>query len=1106
MPFSSVAFVIIALLLGDLISAAGTIQNVTIGFANKQTIVYYDTTLPNPIFILTRETNDAIYLIAVPNTFETTVRGVFCKTTFATQVLIGPKGCDQSENPSLAVEAYNCAEDDQTALRNKVILESTFWMEYGTSVCSANGGDRTTCLGPLYVIRANSMLPIDNRDITAQDILTGQGVALITGFGTRCEGPAVTWLDIELPSIRVNTSTCRDSFNISFQGIYQPYYQDASTLQQNMTANLTQVYARQVTGTHQRLGLLRVDDQFVIILYTMSQAGIAHQSILLVQPDTWLNTIPISIQFNTGCNVTLDLVYANNDTAGSPTSYLLNPPQEVDDLTYALNKFPPRFYQTAECNRFIGMLDENLNLKYPHLREGEVGGGELIFKTPGVTGKPIYVAPDSNFADYDVDSCDSFYPPAKPFAGYGLDGTGTNDTYYEPYIASSGLCFAPFLDVDYIQQRQGVAQARYVDCFKQGGSVYGATREYCFRPIQKTWCKTGSIYFHQHCYKKFDLLRDSKYLSADLDADDMCKRWHPFASTIKRMTRDEELFLSKRFVFWKRQNGSVHRVNYGGKRCVGFDIQQNDTTSDSDQASMFDLNCDTVPAFPICRYHIKDVPIPYSEFLLSPNTIRTLRDGQPGVPHVGRELQCKCQPGWAPPACAAGTCVPPLTEGNSSLLQFFGRCYANARGTCENMNPRLCKCFEGYGPSASWTSGNHTDHPCACPAVESTDPASLLVNGYVINNVLYESTTTLVCGGIDRGACQVESSLNLGICQCNTRTNMDPDALVQREPAWDSAFCSTPVAMIPANQRFLNGDFPQGICTGRGTACPSGERLSEQRLDEVYLTLIGRDVCQNRDRTLKSGCVCDDGYAGDACTCPIPKNILQAGLFPSLTPYQAYAVLKTRGVVDRVMNADPKTCNITRVWIQDRPSSPTLDCTLTVDLTTRLPVYACPSTIPVTKVFLETADTNVLFCDLKAFEHNYPPCGNHPLVRAGAFFRNEVYRSFTKYELPQSSSWAPHGCTWTECMCAAGYTGQLCSYGVSAVRYDWELQGVHLEVCGGVTLPTRGQPLSNGRGCQCYKIEGILANGKFTGGACESILTLNPNGTILWAVVTKHEG
>lgn len=1068
-------------------------------FANVKTYVLTDTTYIDPRSLMVFELDGEMVTIAAPPDAKATQ--AICKASASIEVPLIPKMCSDSLNPSESVDAtFNCAPDDQTAAQNMIILDTTFAMEAGSSACQANGGDETSCFGPLHLVMPNKNLPIDNRDITPQNLLDAYQVVLITGFGPRCEGPLVTTLDLVLPILRLNTTTCQDSFNASFGGDFRPFYfDDVEPWRQNEdgSVNDTKIYARINTATHQRISLQRYDDvsigRYRVTLYQAAGDGKKlHTSLDIVGAD-WLVNNTLLLDFDSGCSATLTVEDVTNGT------FMLNRPKQLDDLNFAMNQNPDLYYVSRECNRHVGVRDANLQLKFPHTNEAELGGGEFVFKSQRLAGEPIQIDPNSEFAEYDIDNCDSFYPPAIEFQAYGLNGTGD---LIPPYIADTGICYAPFLEIQRIQNMESnvglSTDARYLDCFKQGGYVYGTTRQFCFRPIEKQVCKRGWIYYHQYCYYKFDADKETKYKTVDVYGDDVCKQINPFAQTIKRMTDDVYLFL-RRFVFWKRQPGHPYRVNLGGKRCVGFDIQTNTSSVDmgyeDDIELVYDMSCETKPAFPVCRYHIKDIQLPYSTVSLSPSTITTLGKGQPGVPHNGHEITCKCYPGWAGVGCTNPTCPPIPLLGNDTVTKFFAKCYANGRGSCKDRNPRFCECFEGYGPSASWVS-EHSDHPCACPSVTNVDPLSPTINGYIINEVFYPSTTMAVCGGRGKGQCTVEKSLNYGYCTCDQRTNMDPDALIKREPAYDGGGCNTPIAMIPANQHQTDGDVLERFCNGRGTVCPTGERYDQQRLDETYFTSMGAPVCRNRDGSLKNGCVCDDGWAGPTCTCPVPKNVLDPLLYPvydSFLANQAYAALKVRGFVVKVENQDDKTCSLTRVWVQDKPSSQTYECT---PVDNKRLTWTCPSQIAVTKVFIESTDSDVLYCSIKAFGEDHPPCGNHPLPWAGAFYRNEEYRGYFKYELPQSTKFAPHGCQYSSCMCMSGYTGQKCSYGISAMRYDWDMEGFHSEVCGSTTFPRRGFPLPDGKGCQCYKVEGLFREARFVGDACEGV-EINTNGTWL---------
>jgi hypothetical protein len=1056
------------------------IRTVPFTLAGRTAVVIYNTTHTNARFIkVAQDADGTIYLAGVEGT-NLTADTVICKSSISTQVLIGPIGCDNPSDPSNSVEASNCAKNDQEATINKETLQSSFWLSAESSACLANSGDKFSCLGPIWIIFAETQLPKDNLKITPADLLGSQGVCIISGFGPRCEGPMVTWLDIVLPFLIVKNTTCEDDGGTTFEGNFLPFYQDNGNYH-----NETIVFRREVNTRTQRVTILRAgDDTVTEFRFGLVSATGSGEDLFLLEhlslatfPTDWLLDLPFQVQFDSGCNATFA---SSSPATTSFTEFTLNEPLQLDDINYYKNELPPRFNKASECNIHLGVLDKNGLLKYPFTLEGHYGGGEYIWSTPGLVGKPLQIDADLALKDYVTDDCSSLWPSQLPFAGYGTNGT--NGAIQEPYRADPGLCFSPFLDVALILDNDGRDEARYLDCFKQGAFVYSITKDCCFRPVQDTRCQLGWTYYHQHCYFKFDITKHGKYQTVDAFADDLCKQLDDKATSLRRVTRDIRAYL-QRFVLYQRQPGFPYRINVEGKLCEAYDVDPGSGDSfDDDIAIVYDINCDTVPAFPVCRYHVKDHRIPYSEFALSANTIRVLRDGQEGVPHVGREVECRCYTGWGNRGCTSATCGFPaeLVGRNDTLSRFFQKCYANNRGTCDHMNPRFCKCYEGYGPPAHLLQDQvFVDFPCAFPAYPEEEPESPIVTGSIINGVFYPGADLGICGGSNRGEGIVDKSLNFGVCKCKLRQNLDPKSLVKFEPANDGQMCSGVVPMIAANQFQLNGDNVERFCNGRGTVCPTGERYPEQRLDETYFTMMGRDVCRLPNGKMRVGCVCDDGWTGSACTSPVPKNQLQAILYPMYDRTQtAYQLLKVRKSIAKVVNMEPTICTITQVFVQDTNNGLELACNQTSAPTE----WLCQAETPVTKVII-TSVQNVLQCRIKAFHDTFNICGNHPLITAARFFANEFYRSYTKYELPQSSKFAPFGSTITECMCDADHTGPLCSYGVSGLRWDYDLSGFHKEICGSVTLPPRGSLGVNG--CQCNNVDGGLMVARFTEKACE---------------------
>jgi hypothetical protein len=122
-------------------------------------------------------------------------------------------------------------------------------------------------------------------------------------------------------------------------------------------------------------------------------------------------------------------------------------------------------------------------------------------------------------------------------------------------------------------------------------------------------------------------------------------------------------------------------------------------------------------------------------------------------------------------------------------------------------------------------------------------------------------------------------------------------------------------------------------------------------------------------------------------------------------------------------------------------------------------------------------------CDVKVFATNDPPCGVNGNAFAGRFYAIPEKRSQIIYIDPQPMEFAAFGCTLTECMCNANFTGLNCKYAISGYRFTGQ------RLCGEDTLPPRGHLGKSGCECDAISARGSLAAGqvtaKFTGTACQ---------------------
>ncbi len=1053
------------------------------------TYVQYDDAKTGMGFIKTRQTATEIFLVQVNTTAAVGSSPAVCRNAVTVPVIVGARGCDSSEFGQ-AVESSNCALTDEAASRNKDVLEATWYMTYGSAECAAAGGDVTTCFGPVYIIRQNGQLPIDRPELITKEVLADSfGVCLITPLGPRGEVPAVTMIPVEYPKLRVNDTNCSDSGPVSFAGYYEPNYNDGGD---SMFLNETRVYKRLTQATHQRLILKRTtpDGPVKLTLAVVSFDGIymhevLHTSIATVTTPGWLDTLPRTFTFTSGCTarVTLEAI------PGSSLPVVLVPPVQLTDITYDKHRADGHYYQTSVCGLHFGKYTSDLVLVHPHTPDGDIGGGFPSWTVGDVIARDIEVLADKTWADYTID-CADFWPRQTSFRTFGQgydEETGeTQGTFELPFIAATFQCNAPFPNPLGIQENQDNPFVRYNQCYKLGGVVALRSLDYCRRPIQTQLCKGGWLYFDEYCYYKFNPTTDSKYKSSNALADDSCSSLFQPARSLKLLDQDLKAWLIRFFVFAKRiEPGHGHRVNVGGKRCLSFDYSASETNSDDDLADIQDTSCEDI-MFPICRYHKKDYVVPHSEERWDPPSIIIQRDGQVGQPHPGKQLKCECTDGWTGIGCHIPTCgLSDVSGANSTLLtEWFQKC--NLHGSCDNGRPRNCKCNEGYGPDAAYTQLVDSDKtPCACPAASLYEP--FLSDTHTINGTRYEITNNdqVVCAGTNNGDCLVEPYLNKGQCRCTLRPNLNPDSLVKETPAFDGSMCTGVVPIVPPDQYLPNGDIVERYCNGIGFVCPSGERYSEQRLNEQTMDMFGRSQCRQSNGKLTSGCVCPSGWSGLACTCPVPVNILQGSILyrkiDSLSSeYAVYALFAKRESVRRVTVKRGGGCpTITGVFVQEGEAAE-LECTTMTQVNPSTFEWDCHSLYGNRLVVYSASDP--IQCIVQASNDWFPPCGNNTNPTSGRYPANELQRSFNTHIDPQPSDFAAYGCTITHCMCDPGHGGALCAAAVSGFRPDQDKTTHYREFCGGSTFPARGR-ITNGK-CECLKSQRQF-DSKFTGDACE---------------------
>lgn len=976
-------------------------------------------------------------------------RTAVCRQSQSTAIIVEPQGCD-SPVPGQSIENSNCALGGVLAEAQAAATLRELWQYRRDSVLCT---DPDSCLGPVWIGR-QGWVPADG--ITDYDLLTGS-VFLVSGAGPVCGIPVVTPINVQLPQLNVSVNQCPDSMVWDFHGIYEPYYHDA-------VVNYSYVFRRQFAQTQQRVLMFQEPDGYRVLL--ASDLVVKFTSLDVYENP--IDTLSTMINFTDNCSAFFTLI-------PSPPKLELIGPETVDDLNYLYND--QDLYRSAFCSFGVGQLTIDLNYKFPRVPEGVVFGGFPVFRNPGLTGYRFKILPQYEYRDFDP-SCAKWYPLNNTFRGFGF--SGNDGPEYNRDSPAEYSCFTPFIVPELILSSTSQIIEKAKQCQMQGCVPGLSTQDVCRCEVWQTYCRKQFFYFDQRCYYKFDVYRDTKYRVPQAQADTVCKQIHPAAVAVTQTTQYSLAWLQKRFVFFNRQQpGFPTRLFLQGRRCQCYDYNDNGTVI----SVVTECNCD-LPNFPLCAYHIKDdkINLPNAD----PNTLTILRDGQDGMPYNGKQITCTCVAGSAGQFCNLRTCYPPLSASfNSSnpFERFFAQCYLQqsgneqSNGNCNDLDPNRCLCNFGFGPPSVY-GDNYTSIVCAVPSASR----SLSNQGFQVNGITYFDDRYGVCNTRMAGIGFVNAATGYGYCTCNDRTNMDPDALVRREKAWDGRACTGRVPMLMPDGYEVNEGIRARFCNGRGTVCPSGERLGEQRLDGSYVVVLNRDKCFDYNGVPIDGCVCDDGWDGVACTSPVPNNIL-VDVETQLKDQQTYFSLDLRTYISHVTVLPSNSCIVTNVSVSETTFS-FPPCTYNATAKQ----YDCKIWGSFVSVF--ASNPNPL-CIVKAFSVDFPPCGLYTNPTAARFFANEEYRAYLFYTEPQPYRYAIYGSTNTACFCDPNHTGALCGVGISAYRTDADGQ-VTARVCGETTSPPRGALNEDQSKCICNKIGNFI----FREDACECAWFEGYNGTL----------
>jgi hypothetical protein len=416
-----------------------------------------------------------------------------------------------------------------------------------------------------------------------------------TCTGPSCSIPAITWVNPERPQINVTG-------NLEFLGTYS--YYPMTVIDDNTTVNFRR------DNSLSLLYFLRLHRQEDILYWVqlVHLDTIVHSSLTPVRMPL-LDHMIVPMTGNT--TVTLTFISA-------PTHPTLRNPDIPSDLTYTTTPEVPFYYTTRTCNFGVGRLSRDRELVFPERPYSVPFGGKPSFFTSGVVGIPYHVDADPLFADWEFDACTKFYPKSSTFMSY------SGATYFRT-VASTFSCYSPFIWNALIDDL-GTIESKWDQCKRLGGVL---ENDACVTTSSITQCKRGWMFFDERCYKKWSNSVDGSKRVRQNDAERTCISENQWATSVHSITDLTRIWLVNWYSYWKDPNQV--RVLIKGRSCKCFDSVHGTT----------DCSCEEL-FFPLCSYHHKDVPLPFTEIHMDPYTLTILRDGQDGIAHGGKELSCEC--------------------------------------------------------------------------------------------------------------------------------------------------------------------------------------------------------------------------------------------------------------------------------------------------------------------------------------------------------------------------------------------------------------------------------------------------------------------------------
>jgi hypothetical protein len=1054
--------------------------------------VLYDAALPFPSRVLHVLTEGStLYAVGV-NSGVTDA--VVCRKVITKQVIVNPRGCD-ALSPTEAIVDHFCEFGGSLALQSARARTLSQWsLRPDSPQCT----DKSTCFGPVYAT-SEGWLP--ENVITDMDLIQSRGgVFVVSTAGAAGEIPMVTYVPIRMPKLRLY-SNCVGFEELEFE-------MNAKDNDAGAYVNNTYVYSagvvRRLRFARSGLNTFRIalgnkgvgsefyNDEFISVQEYSSVRDAVNSRVSFqtynnqTESPTLLPTasptnFPTTTPNPTTLSPTLDPV-ASGAPSVAPTSlqptnaptsvcsselilvpaprpFELIEPSAPDDLTYYLDRRGE--YVTRECAIRRGSLDETNNLVFADCPPNALCGGCVRHRAPGPFGAKYRVEPDAQFKDFEW-SCDKFYARSSEFTTTSGSPVNTN----APQLYA---CNYPFPFPAQIENKNNDVAEKLRQCKMVGGRTALESKSYCTADVTTTLCRKGWFFFDEFCYYRPNPEKDGRFKTRQADADEACASLHPKARAATAIDAYTESWLQTSFIFQNPVSCGTDPVRalVTGTRCKCYDCPR--ILNATLDGTVTECGCET-PQFPLCYYRMKDDYIAWNDMKFCPSTLQVFKEGQCldtsdgaclGNERYGKELQCECLPGSANEYCDRRTCIVNASTliGDTPLLKFAQTC--EKHGYCDEGQVDTCACLPNYGPPSTFGADDYNAFACSLPTTKVPRDSK---SGFIVNGTFYNEAIG-VCNGASAGEGICDPATRECRCLCKSRLNLDPDG-EGLEPAYDGIGCTAPTPMLPANGFQINGGIVERLCNGRGTACPFGERLSEKRLDGTYLVTRDSDFCRGKP----DGCVCDNGFAGSACTIPVPYD--EAASKPVFAEFGAYVPI--RGGRHPVMNVVIKaenayagvvpTCDVENVYVSDTILKSETNCTRTADEGR----WWCNGTFG-TYVVISTEEQRPS-CSIQVFTENYLPCGNYTNPYAARLYANSAYRDFNRTDEFQSLEWAQYGGTSTECGCDAGHTGPLCRTEISSKRMDPD-GTVSNRVCGETTFPPRGEVDADGA-CRCLFVAG----------------------------------